>query len=423
MATFILVNPEREVSSIAMLVNFRGKKYRKSIGESVRVKQWSPAKKRVKVTAGSTEAGLVNDSIDLWEKAADQAVQFFKSAQIIPGSQEFITKTEEFRFGRKQAQRLTLNEYVEIFIDRYSGTLSEGCMKQYRLVRSVLRRYCSEKKRELRFEDIDMVFYNDFQKWFYAQGYSTNYFGSVIKDLKRMMNEARDVDKLHKCDEYHSRHFSAPKEEVDNIYLTEEELLKMHRLVIDKQLIRERYPELLERKCAIRAKAYCKARDMFLIGAFTGLRFSDFSRLKDQNISDTITLKTQKTGTKVVVPIHWIVREILDRGYDFGKTMSNQKLNGYIKEVARLAGIDGSVTLNRSMGGKDVEETFRKYELVSTHTARRSFATNAYKAGVPTIAIMKITGHRRESNFLKYIKVTEEENAEMLKMHDFFRKK
>ena len=102
------------------------------------------------------------------------------------------------------------------------------------------------------------------------------------------MNEARDVDKLHTCDEYRCRNFSAPKEEVDKIYLTD-------------------------------------------IGAFTGQRFSDFSRLKDQNISDTITLKKQKTGTKVAVPIHWVVREILDRGYDFGKTMSNQKLNEMLK--------------------------------------------------------------------------------------------
>ena len=61
-----------------------------------------------------------------------------------------------------------------------------------------------------------------------------------------------------------------------------------------------------------------------------------------------------------------------------------------------------------------------KCDLVSTHVARRSFATNAYKAGVPTIAIMKITGHKKESTFLKYIKISAEENAELLKDHPFF---
>ena len=61
-----------------------------------------------------------------------------------------------------------------------------------------------------------------------------------------------------------------------------------------------------------------------------------------------------------------------------------------------------------------------KYQLVSSHTARRSFATNAYKSGVPTIAIMKITGHTKESTFLKYIKVSAQENADMLSRHPFF---
>jgi len=159
---------------------------------------------------------------------------------------------------------------------------------------------------------------------------------------------------------------------------------------------------LLERKCAIRARAYAKARDMFLIGAFTGLRFSDFSRLKNQDITDLIEIKTQKTGAKVAIPVHWVVKEIIESSYDFSG-MSNQKLNEYIKEVARLAGIDEQVTVNRNIGGQDVEETFPKYDLVSSHTVKRSFAANAYKAGVPTIAIMKITEHKRESNFLKYI--------------------
>ena len=66
---------------------------------------------------------------------------------------------------------------------------------------------------------------------------------------------------------------------------------------------------------------------------------------------------------------------------------------------------------------------FPKYALVSSHTARRSFATNAYKAGIPSIAIMKITGHKRESTFMRYIRVSERENAEMLKDAAFFNRK
>lgn len=422
MATFILVNPEREVSSIAMLVNFRGKKYRKSIGESVRVKQWSSAKKRVKVTAGNTEAGLVNEKLDLWEEAARKAVAYFKEKLYIPDRKEFLAVLDSNRYEKSASRRIPVVEYFNKFIERYEPIRAHNRIKQYITTQNILERYSREEGKTIFFEDIDMNFYRSFLEWFYGKGYSSNYFGSVIRVLKVVYNEARDVDRLHSGTEVSGKNFSAPNEGAENIYLTTEELLKIHSLKIDEKLIREDNRSLSRPAIKLRTKAYRKAKDLFLIGAFTGLRFSDFSRIKDQNIKENITIKTQKTGVKVVIPIHWVVREIIDSGYDFNTALPEQKINRYIKEVARLAGIDGPVTLNRNIGGKPVEETFRKYELITTHTARRSFATNAYKAGVPTIAIMKITGHTKESTFLKYIKVSEQENAEMLKTHCFFRK-
>ena len=63
------------------------------------------------------------------------------------------------------------------------------------------------------------------------------------------------------------------------------------------------------------------------------------------------------------------------------------------------------------------EESFLKWELLSTHCARRSFATNLFKQGFPAISIMKITGHKSEKTFMRYIKVTEDEIANMLEDH------
>ena len=167
-----------------------------------------------------------------------------------------------------------------------------------------------------------------------------------------------------------------------------------------------------------------KARDMFLIGAFTGLRCSDYSRLHPENIKNgIIQIRNQKTGVTTSVPVHWIVREIIGNGYDFAHPLRGQELNDQIKDVARMAGITENVLVSQNRGGKVVEAVFPKYELVSSHTARRSFATNAYKAGIPSIAIMKITGHKRESTFMRYIRVSERENAEMLKSAAFFNRK
>ena len=63
---------------------------------------------------------------------------------------------------------------------------------------------------------------------------------------------------------------------------------------------------------------------------------------------------------------------------------------------------------------------FKKHELVSTHTARRSFATNAYKAKVPMLSIMKITGHKKTETFQKYISLSNEEHAELMSSNSFF---
>ena len=111
-------------------------------------------------------------------------------------------------------------------------------------------------------------------------------------------------------------------------------------------------------------------RDRFIIGAFTGLRVSDYGRLSEANIgADTIRIKTTKTGAVVVVPIHPWVRNILRSGFDASIHISDQKMNKHLKEIAKMAGIDEEITLNKNVGGKNEQRTFRKYELVHPHCA------------------------------------------------------
>ena len=100
---------------------------------------------------------------------------------------------------------------------------------------------------------------------------------------------------------------------------------------------------------------------------------------------------------------------------------SNQKMNDYLKEVAQLAELNEIVFKSNTKGGKRIDVKHWKWELVTTHTARRSFATNAYKRGVPTISIMRLTGHTTEKAFMKYIKIDNEENAILMYENDFFK--
>ena len=99
----------------------------------------------------------------------------------------------------------------------------------------------------------------------------------------------------------------------------------------------------------------------------------------------------------------------------------DQKLNENIKTICNIAKINTPTEIEEIIGGKKVKTVKPKYEMVASHTARRTGATLMYKAGVPTIAIMKITGHKKESTFLKYIKVSKEETAEKLSSHKYFK--
>ena len=98
-------------------------------------------------------------------------------------------------------------------------------------------------------------------------------------------------------------------------------------------------------------------------------------------------------------------------------SISNQKFNQYIKEVCKHAGLNSMVSKSITKGGIPRSKNYKKWELVSSHTARRSFATNLYNSGFPTISIMAVTGHKTEKAFLLYIRVTPEEHAKKLREH------
>jgi integrase len=148
---------------------------------------------------------------------------------------------------------------------------------------------------------------------------------------------------------------------------------------------------------------------------------SDFNHLRDVHIDgEYFRITTQKTGAQVVIPIHPIIRRIIASGFDISTPVSDQKINQHIKEVARMAGITQLVEGTKYIDHRAVVGFFPKCDLITTHTARRSAATNMYKAGIPSISIMRITGHTTEKSFMKYIKITAEENAEMMARNAFF---
>ena len=196
--------------------------------------------------------------------------------------------------------------------------------------------------------------------------------------------------------------FRLKMEPILTVYLTSEEIKKLYQL------------KLGYRNAVI--------RDLFVIGCYTGMRYSDYSDLSLSNVrGNVITRKTQKTGSVVEIPIHPVVREIVDKYKGFPPyTDTQQNFNAQIKRICKRAGITDKVYIERTRGGKIERMSVPRYKMVSSHTARRSFATNAYIAGIPAARIMLLTGHSTEDAFFRYIRIGRSENAKTLAEHPFF---
>lgn len=167
-----------------------------------------------------------------------------------------------------------------------------------------------------------------------------------------------------------------------------------------------------------------RIRDLFVVGCLTALRYSDYSTLTRANFVDDYIIKvTKKTNKKVIIPVHDYIKEIFAK-YDgeISAGLSIQHFNRYIKLICKKIGFTNSITFNYTRGGKLVTETKEKWTLISSHTARRSAATNFYLTGrLKTFEIMSMTGHTTEKSFFRYIKVSTEDISKQISGDIIFR--
>jgi len=196
--------------------------------------------------------------------------------------------------------------------------------------------------------------------------------------------------------------------DVDSIYLTAEEVQKLYSMDLSMNKLHE------------------LARDVFLIGVYTAQRYSDYSKITKNNIrmygdAKVIELHQQKTGEKCIIPIRPECEAILKK-YDYTLPRTyEQKLNEFIREIAKAAKINEIIQYEQNRGGLTVKKKAYKYQQIRSHTARRTGCTLMHLAGINTLDIMKISGHRTEREFLKYIRLGKEETAISLANHPYFK--
>jgi integrase len=196
------------------------------------------------------------------------------------------------------------------------------------------------------------------------------------------------------------KNFKVVEEETDAVYLSEKELAEIYSLDLsdDKQLN--------------------EIRDVFIVGCFTGLRYSDLSTLSPEHVdlgNGNINLKQRKVHKAVVIPMIDYVPDILKKyNYDLPKIPS-YTFNERVKELGERAKLKQKIEVVRKKGKNREKKIFEKWEMISSHTCRRSFCTNMYLSGFPAEELMRISGHKSPAAFMRYIKVDNQQAAKRLK--------
>lgn len=322
------------------------------------------------------------------------------------------------KYEPKEVKPITLMEAVNEFIDhpenrltRNGNPIKKSTQRQYTQIKNHLEAYLSSMgKPDMETDELTPTFYANFVNFLYVEReLKKNTVGKMVRNLKTIIKKAVPRSQRVNCEFADSEDCKAFAEEIDNIYLTEDELHKIASLEISTPYLD-------------------RVRDQFLLLAWTGCRYSDLGKLTGEPIINKgfpcYKLIQQKTGNKVTIPILPEADNVLKKyNYNMPKPMANQKFNEYLKVVAKMAGLCDTVEINHTELDETgdvgtVKRSYEKWQCVSAHTARRSFASNMYERDFPTLMIMAITGHKTEKAFLTYIKISADKHAQ--KMYEQF---
>lgn len=384
-----------------------------STGLWIKREDWNDKKQEMRFKSTNQNKDLINSKLKELESAIldkwtldDLSKDNISRSWLKDVVQAFFGKTSS-----KEMHKVYFIDWIEKFIEQAPKRLFKGkllspkTILQYSTTLNKLKAFENCYKYKIRFENIDLKFHRDFIDYCRTkEKLGNNSIGGHIKNVK-MWCKNIELEGLPISIQYKHSNFSTIQSETKDIYLTENEIDKIFSYNFNDN------------------SRLSNTRDLFIIGLRTGLRISDFMRLGVLNINEEkIRIETVKTKQKVIIAMHQQVKEIIElRSGNLPDPISDQKFNNYIKEICKLVGITQVVEgakINPETKRK-VTGNFEKWELVTSHICRRSFATNLY-GKLPNKVIMAITGHTTETQFLKYIKTTNEEFAEIL--GDFWEK-
>lgn len=367
------------------------------------------------VCYGSAEA--LNGQLQGLVRIAEDILAFAAKRQILDPL-AFLKKTFRPDFKEtileekaKEAESPKVNLDVFFQIDDYINSktkqVTPKMLHVYRNMRDTLKAFEDFRKKPISFESFDFSFYEEFVEYMMYEhiqrrrkelikGFRISTVGKTIKQLRIFLRNRirRKIIPPINLEDY-----KILDEETDAVYLTWNEIIGIYQTDLSN------HPHLI------------KYRNLFVFGCLTGLRFSDFSTIRSEDVRNRMLYKKQEKSD------HWVVIPLRDEAYsifvsEFNRRIppiTNSDFNYYIKEVASLGGLTQSIKFSHKKGNRDIIVVKPKYDWITSHTCRRSFCTNEFMAGTPVDLIMKISGHKSLRDFYRYIRITSEEAGMKIK--------
>ncbi|MCT4665664.1 MAG: tyrosine-type recombinase/integrase [Flavobacteriales bacterium] len=413
---FYLLTKKKAKSSISIRKSINKQRFVYSTGISIQVDEWNPESFRPFRQRGRNDLAIISRKLDEMEHAIEDFIYHAEIDKKKITIQDLKSHLDiQFKNKRSKTADLRFYDFVQEFLIDAPKTInpntkqiySENLIKKFKQTANRVSEFERDYKRKVLLSDFDMDTYNDlYAYWSQDQEYMYNTIGGFLKICKQLLGIADKHYKYKVHVDYKTKEFTSMEETAEAIVLSEEEIDIVAKLDLSNE------PHLMN------------YQGWLIIGLWTGLRVQDLLTINLSAEDKYIEVSPQKTkhhDISVVIPIHHHIKAYLEE-HGMPKVVSSQKFNKYIKQICKIAGfteeIKGSKKIEVSKGvWRKKKGFYPKYELVTSHTCRRSFATNMYLMNFPTLSIMKITGHTTEKNFLKYIKVTPKEHAEKLMKH------
>jgi integrase len=382
---------DERTAAIYLLVTFASKRVRVYTGCRCDRKDWNAEKKRL---SGGKNRDKINQTLNDYENLVIELFSGYKQYPTVEALREGI-RAHVIVPEKPQSIYERFEEYISSGIRKKSWT--QGTTKRMRTIKNHL---CTFNP-DINFEGITEQALLSFVEYQQAIPLVNSTIQKNIKTLFQFLDWAMK-EGYCKNDAYKSFDLKlkgTSGKAANIIALDWDELMRLYQLDI---------PE---------TKNYLKrVRDVFVFMCFTGLRHSDAYNLRKYNVKDdSIEVVTIKTGDRLTIPLNDYSRAILDRYKDVHfkedkalPVITNQKMNDYLKELGELAGFTQKETIVKYVGEKAITTVLPKSELMSTHTARRTFVSIGSYLNIPYEIMASWTGHSSETMMARYRKINED---------------